>query len=145
MNGDDRCIFAALTNSTPDDFVLFYHDGGDLVLFDRYWTNRAKADLDTTPAAVILTAPGFCTKALITVQVDASTNNDKSTLQYRVTGSATTTGHRLAICQDEEAADAISQATVFCDSSQSIDVWMSISGAHEAGIYTDGFFFPRGI
>lgn len=141
-NGDDRCIFAVVSNSTPDDIESFYHDGGDMVVFDARQASFSSATVGTAwDDTVTLAAPGFCTKAQVTfiwTYVNAS-----SILKYRTKGSS---GDGHSCCYVAAAATrSIDMFTVLSNTSQQIEIEESDASNNTAIVQTNGWFFPVGM
>lgn len=145
-NGNDRCIFAFLTDGTAD-IIEFFHDG-NLVLFADQITSRAKADLDTTWTDITLDIPGFATRAQVTfVTGGVSSGAGDSTMYWRTNGQTGTTGHIIFSPQyyADDPSFHYNTLPVITDTSQIIEVKCARSATDELGAYTDGWFLPIGM
>jgi hypothetical protein len=141
-NGNDRCIFAVLTNSGPTNIYEFFHDGGDYCVFADTILNYGPSDLDTTWVDVTLSAPGFSTKASITAIQGYGDGN--ATMSWRTNGQTGTTGHPLVYAA-AGITDPANSTIAWTDSSQQIEVKLSGTNTNTAEVFTDGWYFPAGI
>jgi len=143
---DDTCIFGIQCNATPDDFIEIIHDGGDFLTYADAITSYNKADVDTTPVDVTLDIPAFCTRASAILVSDPAGDANTITFYWKTTGQTGTTGHPFVRVRETQSNLTQYQATpVFTDASQQISIWASAGGSAEAGVLTDGYYFPRGM
>jgi hypothetical protein len=144
MNGDDRCIFGILSNSTPNDLLTFYHDGGEFLSYNEAYEDRAKADLDDTYTDVALSIPAFSRRAQVIFQMDANSDTDVARLSWRTNGSSAT-DKQVGWLDNDYVAIVYTVCDVFTDSSQKIEVAYSSAGDHQLGVDTVGYYFPVGM
>lgn len=145
LNGDDRCIFATMTNSGPTNTLNFHHSG-TLVLFDEAIADRAGSDLDNSwPTSVTLTMPGFSTQALVRFEGNANGDTDLAVGSYRQGSSTATDGHAVYFLDEDTVEYANNTMPVITNSGQVIDIEHSVSGAHFMGVYTSGWYLPDGM
>ncbi len=141
-NGDDRCIYFGLSNTGNTTFIVQVHDGGDFVLYGSNIEDRALADLDTTWVDVALTIPEFCTKAQVAFKTFYNAGAGTELL-FRVNGT-NSTGHTVG----ETGLNTARQwntLIVLTDSAQKIEIKHSVGGNDQAAVFTNGWFFPKGI
>ena len=140
-NGDDRCIFAALTNAAPDNILEFFHDG-NLIVFADLIINAEASDIDTDWTDVTLSAPKFATEILVTFFMQYE---DGTAIGYwRTNGQTGTTGH-LYGCVAEGSTLSYNESPVLTDGSQIIEIVHSASNDSRSSVYTDGWYFPIGL
>lgn len=143
-NGNDRCIFAVLTDGSSN-IVEFFHDG-DLVSFCDRIIDLDLTDIDATWTDVTLTIPKFTTKALITGCVFANGDVNPADGTWRTDGQTAAIGHYLGrYCDEDKVQIIINQSSVISSTAQKIEVKMGAAGDHQIGIYTDGWYFPIGM
>ena len=139
MNGDDRCIFAALTNDTPNNFIEPFHDGY-YVCFANYIQDYSGASESWTD--VTLTMPGFSRKAQITfkftVSPVASTN-----AYWRTKGQTGSTGHLVGALGTSYTTMSTVSTPVITDSTNNIQVVVSSYSGATLKARTDGWYFPQ--
>lgn len=144
-NGDDKCIFAALTNSGPTNILEFFHDGGDYVSKADCSIDRALADLNATWADVTLVIPSYAIKAQCSFYGSAAADADLASGYWRTKGQSGTTGHYIYYIDADVAYYALNALEVLTDSSQKIEVKHSVIGSHQMSVMTNGWYFPIGI
>ena len=140
-NGDDRCIFAALTNAAPDNILEFFHDG-DLVVFADRIEDLAATDIDDTWTDVTLTIPKFAKVAQVTLRLhygDGATDSS-----WRTNGQTGTTGHSWGYVSSDDGKH-YNTLIVIADSTQKIEVKNSNHTSGTTGLITIGWFFPIGL
>ncbi len=149
-NGDDLCIFAVATNSSSE--ILEFFHASDFVCFADRLQSRTIADLDSTWTDVSLNVPdfGIDVMAQCTFYVHASGDADTVVLFWRTDGQTGTTGHRVALCDDDRTRFQMNTANVISayDSGsgyQRIEIKFDTGGAHKAAVYTDGWYLPVGM
>lgn len=142
MNGDDRCIFAARTNSTPNNIFDFTHSG-DTVWYGTYINDYDYMDpgeLFTT--SVSITIPGFAREGIVCFRLDYDSTNSVG-LRWRDPDSSTSEGHVVALVTSS-APRLYNTVKVVTGSTQLIDI--KITGATgNVSIYTEGWCFPVGM
>lgn len=144
-NGDDRCIFAVLTNGSSE-IIEFFNDGGDLVMYADGITDQAAIDIDTTWTDFTLTLPSFCAKALVTFEISPAGNTDGRNSYWRTNDQTGTTGHLIKrVDASFWTGTDFTEKTVITDSSQVIEVKMGGDGDDKIGVVTDGWHFPVGM
>lgn len=144
MNGDDRCIFSALTNGTPNNILEFFHDGGNKVLWADQIAELGDTDIDTTWIDVDIktSVPGFSTKAEMNfkiIYIDST-----SAGYWRTNDQAGATGHVIGYAS-VNVTQAYNTMDVITDSAQIIEVKMSASNDNQMGVRTSGWYFPVGM
>ena len=141
-NGDDRCIFAVRTNSTPNNILEFFHDG-DFVLFADQIAVQTSTNLGTSfTDSTALTMPIFSTKALVVFHMDYV--NGQSTLYWRTNGQTGTTGHiACEVAAGVTIADNAVQ--VITDSGHKLEIKEGAATNNTADIYENGWYFPIGL
>ena len=140
MNGDDRCIFAARTDSGPSNILEFFHDG-DLVFYADAIADLAETDIDTTWTDQAITMPVFY-RALVrfmSVYVDGS-----SSFSWRTNGQTGTTGHTVGYVTSESTRDSM-HAPVYVDSAQKIEIKSSAANGNRVAVQTQGWYLPIGM
>ncbi len=145
-SGLDRCI-GAFYSDADSDILEFFHDGGDYVLFaDRIGT-RSLADLDTSWVDVDMTGavPAFATRAECSFRGNAAGNANTAIASWRTKDQTGSTGHIVGVTDADNSEHSFNAVTVISNSSQVIEVQMSISGAHQLGIKNNGYYLPQGI
>lgn len=144
-NGADRCIFAVLTDAT-NDLIAFYHDGGDLILWDAAIETITAQDVDTSwvDISTALMIPGFSTKAQIFARMNVRTTNDMQ-VDWRVNGSTDATGHPLFLCGTAASNMPSVHLPVMTDSSQLIELKCGASSTDTLAIDTEGWYLPAGM
>jgi len=144
-NGDDRCIFAVLTDGTPSNIKEFFHYGNYFCFADEI-TSLAKGDIDTTWTDATLNAPGFCTMVNVKILGDPLSDATAVGLYWRTNGQTGTAGHLvLTLDADLFNGSMFTVVDVLTDSAQKIEVKMSGAGDHQAGVTTNGWYFPIGM
>ena len=159
MNSDDRCIFAVLTNDTPNNILEFFHDGGNYVLYADCLTAGTTAvddfdftgeDVDTTETDAFLPIPAFATKSSCTFILNLNGGTNLCSLNYFTKGQTGTTGHAVCRVIDYDNSSGgqdwdVNSVDVFCDSDRTIQVKNSATGGELVYIYVDGWYFPTGM
>lgn len=140
-NGDDRCIFAALTNAVPDNILEFFHDG-NFVLFADKISDLATEDIDTDWTDVTITMPKFAQKAQVKFLLVYQDGNAAG--YWRTDGQTGTTGHVYGQVNAGTTYSWMS-LTVITSTSQIIEIKHSASNADTTLIETDGWYFPIGL
>ena len=161
-NGYDRCIFAVVGNAGGTDIVPFYHDGGDLVLYEdiiaggqtsKTAYDFSSIDVDTTWTDVYLQIPSFCTKALCTFNANYGAPQGNATigiLYWRTNAQSGTVGHTGAQSYYAPAGTVVffqgsNTSPVLTDSAGIIEVKHGVSDTNTASIAADGYYFPVGM
>ena len=144
MNGNDRCIFAALTDGTPNNFLETFHDGS-LNIYANYIEDVSGVNVSTSWSSTIgtLTLPAFCNKACVTFAWQYG--NGTSSLFWRVYGQTGTTGHFILRTNSSVTIAQMTQATVITDNSQRIELKESSATTNTCTIRTNGWYFPGGM
>lgn len=137
-NGNDRCIFAVLTNSAGS-IREFFHCGEYVCFADRIntWSysvlNAAWTDWD-------LGLPNFSIMANITF--DPFPTGSYQEFYWRTNGQLGTSGHVIAISGDNHASSG--DHIVLTDTSGKIEIKAQTSARYVTG-WTNGFYLPTGI
>lgn len=139
-NGDDRCIFAVQTNSTPDNLIEMWHDGGSLLTYADSAADRAYDTISSGWASHALTLPDFGDGAKALVTFFCYDNSGNTYLYYRKEGSSASQGSLIARVLDAYFGNTVE---VYVGSSQEVD--LNPDGAMYLGIHTNGFFMPGGM
>jgi len=141
-NGSDRCIAAFRTNASSQ-IAEFWHDGGGVLHYAADIEDRADSDLDSSWEDVTLTIPDFGAYAAALVTIHASQDNDATWLSWRTNGSAAD-GHEVLYAAGSNN-HPVQTLKVFVDSSQKIEIKYSTNNANTAQVWTNGYYFPRGM
>lgn len=138
LNSDDRCIFAAMTNGTPDDFIDFLHDGNNFVFYASPYESRASSALTTTFTDVILDIPDFADymAKVIFAQPDTAGQPD---IFWRPDGTSIDGYNTYTNYYGE-----VNPVDVLTNSSQTIEVKHASNG-YSLSVNVLGWFFPRGM
>lgn len=146
FNGSDLCILSVITNGTPDDILIFYHDGGTYVSFeDQYSVGTITSQTSWVDLDISGYVPNFGeTKAHMTFASSAVSSGGASYVFYRKNGSSGS-GHLISagytsgsVSYDTGSID------VFTDTSQIIE-WMHDTNHATTTGYVDGFYLPQGM
>lgn len=138
-NGDDRCIFAVMSNSTPNNILEFFHDGGDFVLMANTDSLTSGATwANWTDVTVVM--PKFATKALITGQEDWV--DGAAYAYWRTNGQTGSTGHVFSKTSTD-AKLGINTFIVITDSSQKFEGYGA--GSNTYTMYAEGWYLPAGM
>ena len=143
-NGNDRCISAVY--ETGDAIYEFYHDGGDSMSYVNQIQEYALApDTTFTDVDMATSVPGFSTKVLVRVTVDAETAVTVA-VYYRPNGATGATGQVLAGLEHigTDQAVFVGSQIVFTDSSQIIEI-KTVDATSHIDIFTMGWYFPVGM
>lgn len=143
-NGTDLCLFAVYIDGSGN-IDNFYHDGGDLVVWDEQPQSIGALTPSTTWTDVDMSdeAPAFCTKILATFSF-SYVDGSNPVIEYRSNGSSGG-GQRVALVNASETR-AYPQRTIFSDSAQVIEVRFDTATANSAiEVYGDGWFLPKGM
>jgi hypothetical protein len=141
-NGDDKCIFAMLTDGSGN-WIGFYHDGARFVEYDAQIQDLNNEDVDTVFIEVPLTAPNLGDNAQVQVTFYMNHNNQTIFGYYRKKGSSATTNIFGRVKAASEYNTSSRRVTV--DSSQIIEVAFDTAGNDVLNVYTDGFYLPAGM
>lgn len=138
-SGDDRCIFAILTDDSSD--ILEFFNSGDLFVFADYYESRAETNLSDTWVDVVLDAPAFATK--IPLFFYFLYDDEGCRLYWRTKGQIASVGH---ICGAYRASTRQANSTiVVTDSAQTIEIRHDEPAGNEVQVGTDGYYFPKGM
>jgi len=135
-NGEDKCIFAVLTDGSSN-ILQFWHDGGDIVIYDIEVTTLSATDLNGAWTDITCTIPKFSIKPLMTYAINTAGG---AAYEWRVNGS-TSAGNTFS---GISAGDS-GQFVCMTDSSQKFEAKDQISGAGTIALYTAGWYFPTGM
>ena len=140
-NGEDRAIFAVLTDGSSN-ILEFVHDGGDECQFATDIASLAATATSTTWTDATLKAPKFATKVGVTFVIVYVDGN--SVFYWRTNGQTDTTGKRIAFTA---LGTNYSSSAVITDSSQIIEVHYSGAGglSDTIAVYTYAWYFPAGM
>lgn len=143
-NGDDRCIGAF--RSSSGNLVEFFHDGGDLFMYADRVSDLSLTDIDTSGQDVTITAPAFATKALVLFGVDPRGATTTTTFKWVTKGQTGTTGHNFAeVNENQFVLSLFSLWPVITDSSQEITIYSNLNNDAGCEVFTQGYYFPRGL
>jgi hypothetical protein len=149
-NGNDRCIFAVLTDGSSN-IIEFHHDGGDLVTHINDRSELANTDIDTTYTDVDCktSVPVVSTKIEVGFTLEVKTTDGGVIVyaEWRVnTAAGAATGH-FALGLERIGTDQLirAQATVYTDSAQIFEVRCSRSDADAIGAHVNGWYLPAGM
>lgn len=134
-NGEDRCIFAVLTDGA--DHILQFFNNGEFVSFDSEIENRAAAALSDTPTDVTLSIPKFCTQAQV---VFRSAYSDVSSFGLWRTNGASGSHTTTAITATADGSTVIDRVST--DSGQIIEVSHNAAGTNTMAVSVGGWYFP---
>jgi len=139
-NGEDKCIFAVLTDG-DDDLLEFWHDV-DTVIYTSEIVDLADVDIDTVWTDVILTLPGFVTIPLCIIEPEFN-EGVSSTAYVRTNGSS---GNGMTVGRvNSYTTRLISFPTIITDSNQTIEVNYGTAGSNVLTVRTYGWKFPSGM
>lgn len=144
-NGDDLCIFAVKSNTTPDDIYLFYHDGGDLVARDDNFLEADEIQPGATWGTVNMASsmPIFSTKGLCTFNhVYGSYANY---IRFRPKGSAS--NGMIAAYVSADSIRSVDTQQVFTNADRIMEVRVGTGAANtnKVTVYNMGFFLSGGM
>jgi len=149
-NTDDRCIFAVLTNGTPDGIVPFYHDGGDLLSWaDQTGVISSSATATTWNTNVDCSGvmPVFSQKIEASAYVDAVTSDGVLYFYWSTDSTVGTTGH-IFLVHERIGTDqfaATSGLTIMTDADQTFD-WKRARGVADVlTVLVNGWYFSTGL
>ena len=143
----DRCIGALYVDSNGD-LMVFYHDGGDLLQYDSMFTEATSYPGTAWTTTITLSIPTFCRTGQVIHRAYHQYKVSDYYCYYRVTGSSATTGilTAMGVYRDDPRSGSINAMKTFCDSSQQIDIKVSVAdGNARYAVYTCGYYFPRGM
>lgn len=138
-NGQDRCIFAALTDGS-NNILEFFHNGERCLFADQIIEIQAW-DVDTAWLDRILTAPSFTTQIEATLRSRGLTG---ALPYWRTKGQAGTVGHLYGVA-GANSQDSWNNVSVITDSNQTIQFKYSLSDASTLDVFTEGWYFPEGM
>lgn len=138
-NGLDRCIFAVLTAVAAAEVSNFYHNGGELVLYDLADTDLSLSDIDTTWFDVTLRIPSFSHQAIVNLFDDYV--DTPNAARWRTNGSSAG-GNKVT---DIDGIDAVSTFIVSTDTSKIIEVQHENAGGDRMSLTTQGYYLPAGM
>ena len=143
-NDSDRCIFGVMGDSTDGGQLLdFIHDGGDYVQLGTNINNRDLAALNSTDFSVevTMTRPHFSNQVEAWFRyIYSSTQNEIRARTKGTSGGGAVVG---AVSADDKTDTQV--INIMTDSTGKIQVASDTTAAEQAGIYTIGWFFPRGL
>ena len=140
-NGNDRCIFAVLTDGSSN-ILEFFHEG-DLFLFADGIAGTTGSTSTSAWTDYTLTGPAFSKRLLITLYMDSDTNASSIYGLWRTNGQTGTSGHRFGISSGAYTEGG-QQLTVITDSSQKIEL-KAVQYAATVSSFTDGVYLPTGM
>jgi hypothetical protein len=140
-NGEDRCIFAVLTNGSSEILEFWYSNG--LVLYGAPIRDLTAVDIDTAWVDVPLTLPalGDSLKGLVIFR--GNENGGGDAVYWRKNGSSAD-GHTIFFIQ-VDVADPVNTIDVIVDSANTIEVKMATTGASTLTADTAGWYLPIGM
>jgi len=138
-NGEDRCIFAVLTDG-DDDILEFFHDGDVCVFADNI--QNYHEDLDDSWVDVTMSAPKFTTK--VSALFSANWADGGGSVSWRTNGQTGATGHLMAYA-DGDVIIGRASSDVITDDSGIIEIIMSASNANNSYVFTIGWYFSIGM
>ncbi|RLB94054.1 MAG: hypothetical protein DRH26_02190, partial [Deltaproteobacteria bacterium] len=138
MNGDDRCIFAVMTNGA-NNILEFFHTG-DWVWFADVLTFQSAVDIDDAWTDIsAISMPAFATEAICTFVYGAAGQD----WRWRTNGQTGTVGHDIGYLSDPYNFNLPTR--VISDSNQIIEVIALTSSAATITGKVDAWAFPIGI
>ena len=136
-NGEDKCIFAVLTDGSSN-ILEFFHMGGNFVLLADDIQNYTGKPSGTW-TDVTLSGPKFSQDIDITIWTEDS--DVEAIIQWRTNGQSGGYGHNIVAAPSGGYAAAT--AHVITDSSNRIEVRLSTSSSNlDVFVYTNGWYFP---
>jgi len=145
-NGDDKCIFAVLTNSAPDNILEFNHQD-NFVLHETYHQERSIADLDTAWEDVdcATSVPKFATKINVLATLEVKTSDASVTAYWRPNGHAGAGFFLVGLTRIGTDQRIYVNPDVITDTSQIFEVKMSRAGTDQLDIQVNGWYLPIGL
>lgn len=137
-NGNDRCIFAVLTDSSSN-ILSFFHEG-NIVFFDTEIVDLNDADIDLVWTDVSLTLPKFSTIANIYFKVGGAPAT--TIAKWRTNGS---TGSHEAGLDAITDVKSVKHQIVITDANQIIEVVHDVSDTSILKIATQAWHFSTGM
>lgn len=137
-NGEDRCIFAVLTDGS--DNILEFHHLGDIVKFGDSIKIADDVDLDTTWTDYTHIIPIFSRAAIAFIHYACAANI--SQIHARPNGS--TTGGTM-VARARGGYDGTSEHIAFTDAAGIAEYLNSISDASYIQLFTNGFLIPGSV
>jgi len=141
-SGEDKCIFAVLTNWSSN-ILEFFHDGDYMAYADDI-AELASTDIDTTWTDIDVKSsiPKFTTRAIC--QFYTLFGNAATESFWRTNGQSGSTGKRIA--QASVGNTLVSNTIeVLSDASQIIEVKHAASNTSTASMKVHGWYFPSGM
>ena len=118
-------LYVSITNQTHTDWEWIVYLNGD---FKR---NQLSEEI--------------LTDERVKIYEDYSNNNSVGYIYWRTNGQTGTTGHLVGGNSGYVYDKSASEAVVFTDSSQVIEIKGTISNDARVGLTTHGFYLPRGM
>ena len=141
-NGEDRCIFAVLTNGSSEILEFWSDQLG--IYFASQIVDLSDYDIDNTWGDVSLTAPllGADLGVRVTLRSKYGTANG-GFLYWRKNGSSGD-GH-VAVRTIAVSTEGNNSLSVLVDATNKIELKMESSSDSTASVYTNGYDFPVGM
>jgi len=139
-NGDDRCIFAVLTDGSSN-IKEFFHEG-DHVFFADLIISLGATATSTTWTDATLSAPKFTTLVSVCFQTQFVDNSQN--FRWRTNGQTGAIGHNMGYAATN-ARGQYNSCVVLTDSNQKIEVKAVNAGTGTISVNTDGWVFPVGM
>lgn len=140
-DGLDRCIFGVVCSSTTAIMRKFYHSGGRRVIYESRIQDKTSADVDTSFTEVQLTGPAFAREFDCTLLGTGGAAGSYAYWQER--DSSETDGH--VVCAYSSGDKWAGSAPMFTNASQMIKVKLGVSDNGTLGVFTNGFYLPKGM
>lgn len=142
-NGEDRCIFAVLTDGSSN-ILEFFHNG-ELVFFASKLTEIGETDYDTTwTDSPALRAPIFATRLNVIFQLNAATDANANEGWWRTNGAAGN-GIEIGYCRTGYSEVQNVECNIITDSSHKIELKFTAAGLHKMKLMSNGWYFPSGM
>ncbi len=140
-NGNDRCIFAVLTNGSSE-MLEFIHAGDLIMLADAIGVDTG-AGISTSYADIsAFSMPSFANKVLAYARLDYG--NNQASISWRTKGQTGTVGHEILKVAGASVRNS-SQFIAITDSNHVIQLIESTGTSNTVDINQDGWFLPEGM
>lgn len=139
-NGEDRCIFAVLTDGSSN-ILEFFHSGGTKVFYADSIADATNIVTNNVWTDAILTIPSFATEATVQFSIDFITNS--GTGYWRTNGQTSTSGKPIGTVSASRLG-VYNEKAVLTDTDQTIEFKFP-ADLTTMTINTGGWSFPSGI
>jgi hypothetical protein len=138
-NGEDKCIFAVLTDGSSN--ILEFFHSKDFVAYGNNIEDLAMTDIDLAWTDVTLTIPAFCRSA--EVIFEGLYDSNAQAPKWRTNGS-TEGGHQF-MRLGSTSTRSINTLQVITDDTLKIEIVNTASDGSDLGVKTSGWYFPIGM